>query len=232
MNGKRQAAPMGSDRGWGDEGTGQGLGRLSTGQNPDERMDLRFETSQNRYAEGVAADRVDEAAADPMRRSPRDPRANAPGRSQPWQLLLFRLEERVYGLSITAVERVVNAVELTPLPGAPAAVLGAIDLAGNIVPVLDIRQRFGLPERDVRPSDQLVIARVSGRPAAFLIDEAVDVVERAHRGVTATSDVLPGLVHLAGLTTVDGSLVVIHDLDAFFSHEEMRLLDAATEHGL
>ena len=71
--------------------------------------------------------------------------------SEPAQLVVFRLNGQRYALPLAAVERIVCAVEVTPLPGAPPVVLGVINVAGCVLPVFNIRRRFLLPEREVVP---------------------------------------------------------------------------------
>ncbi|MGH2949493.1 MAG: chemotaxis protein CheW [Solirubrobacteraceae bacterium] len=91
-------------------------------------------------------------------------------------LLAFLVEGRRLALELSAVDRAVRMVAVTPLPGAPDGVLGAVDVAGEIVPVLDVRRRFGLPEREYGPDDALVLARTS-RPVALPVDEVLGLHE-------------------------------------------------------
>lgn len=65
------------------------------------------------------------------------------------QLVVFRLDAQRFALPLTAVERVVRAVAVTLLPDAPAIVLGAIDVHGRVLPVLNVRRRFNLPQREI-----------------------------------------------------------------------------------
>ena len=74
------------------------------------------------------------------------------------QLVVFFLNEQKYALYLPAVERVVSAIEVTPLPQAPDNVLGIINVMGKVIPVVNIRKRFGLPEREIDLSDQFIIA--------------------------------------------------------------------------
>ena len=60
----------------------------------------------------------------------------------PDQIVVFALDEPRYALPLSAVERVVRAVEITPLPKAPEIVLGVINMQGQVVPAVDIRKRF------------------------------------------------------------------------------------------
>ena len=70
------------------------------------------------------------------------------------QLVVFRLGEQRYALTLSVMERIIRAVEVTPLPNAPAIVFGAISLKGNVIPVLNVRQRFRLREREIGVYDQ------------------------------------------------------------------------------
>lgn len=74
------------------------------------------------------------------------------------QSVVFSLDTRLYAISLSAVRRVVQAVELTPLPNAPPIVKGVINLGGLIIPVVNIRRRFRLPERELELSDQFIVA--------------------------------------------------------------------------
>jgi purine-binding chemotaxis protein CheW len=120
-------------------------------------------------------------------------------------------------------------VEITPLPGAPDIVLGAINVEGDIVPVLNIRRRLRLPPQEIRVSDHILIAQVPGRAVALVIDEADDVIEREQSAVIGSDVIVPGLEHIQGIVKLDGGLVLIHDLDKFLSLNEARALDEAIE---
>jgi purine-binding chemotaxis protein CheW len=143
------------------------------------------------------------------------------------QLLIFRLDGRRYALALASVERVVQAVELTPLPGAPAIVAGAVDVEGRILPVFCLRRRLRQPAREIIPSDQLLIARIRERTVALLIDEAQDVIECEPSAVIDPGGIVPGLEQFQGLVQLADGLVLIHDLQKFLSADEALALDCA-----
>ena len=87
------------------------------------------------------------------------------------QLVVFLLNEQRYALYLPVVERVVSAVEVTPLPKAPDIVLGVINMQGKVIPVVNIRRRFGLPERQIDLSDQFIIANTTKRPVVLVASE-------------------------------------------------------------
>jgi purine-binding chemotaxis protein CheW len=65
----------------------------------------------------------------------------------PHQLVVFTLGQQRYGLPLSSVERAARIVEITPLPNAPEIVLGVINVQGRLMPVVNLRHRFRLPER-------------------------------------------------------------------------------------
>ena len=145
------------------------------------------------------------------------------------QHLVFSLDEQLFALRLPAVERVVRAVEVTPLPGAPEIVRGVINVRGQITPVFDLRRRFGLPAREIMPSHHLVIARARTRAVALMVDEVRGVDEGLAEGAVAADEILPGVGHVEGVAKLGGDLIFIHDLDKFLSLEEGRELDGVLE---
>lgn len=143
------------------------------------------------------------------------------------QLVVFLLEGQRYALPLSVVDRFVRAVEITALPGAPRIVLGAIDVAGVVVPVLSLRRRFGLPDRELALTDQFLLARTSARPVALVVDDAVDVAEVPPEAVSAAGQVVPGLEGVQGVARLHDGLVLIHDLERCLSLAEGRVLDEA-----
>lgn len=143
--------------------------------------------------------------------------------------VVFSLDGQRYALPLAAVRRIVRAVEVTPLPGAPAIVLGAIDVEGSVLPVLDIRRRFLLPEREIGPADQFLIASTVRRAVALVIDEAHGVIEREQSAVIDSDRIAPGLEQFRGVVQLDDGLALIHDLEKFLSLDEARALDRAMD---
>lgn len=145
------------------------------------------------------------------------------------QLLLFRLDRQRFALPLTVVERVIRAVEVTPLPGAPAIVLGAINVHGRVLPVLNVRRRFLMPDRDVSPADWFLLAHTARHTVALVIDESEGVLERPQAEVVVSTQIVPGLEPFPGVIRLDDGLVLIHDLERFLSFDEARALDVALD---
>ena len=143
------------------------------------------------------------------------------------QLVVFRLGEQRFALPLAAVERVVRAAEVTPLPKGPAIVMGALDVGGSVLPVLNARRRFQLPEQEISPNHQFVMARTERRKVVLVVDEAEGVIERPASDLVEADEIVPGLAQIQGVVRLDDGLAVIHDLEKFLSLDEERALDEA-----
>jgi purine-binding chemotaxis protein CheW len=143
------------------------------------------------------------------------------------RVVVFRLAGRRYALPLVAVERIVRAVEVVPLPGAPLVVLGLIDMGGRVLPVINLRRRFGLHEREIEVSDQFLIAQTARRPVVLVIDEVEGVVECDPSAIVPSEPIAPGLQLFEGVAILKDGLVLIHDLTRLLSLDEMHALEEA-----
>lgn len=144
-------------------------------------------------------------------------------------LIVFRLDERRYALPLRVVERFVRAVEVTPLPKAPAVVLGAINVHGRVLPVLNVRRRFLMPDREITPADWFLVAHTSRHTVVLVVDESEGLLERSQAEIVLSTQIVPGLEQFPGVVRLDDGLVFIHDLERFLSLEEANALDEAMD---
>lgn len=130
-------------------------------------------------------------------------------------------------LRLSVVERVVRAVYVTPLPGAPAIVSGVVNVQGHVIPVVNMRRRFRLPQREMALTDRLVIAHTAPRAVALVADSVDGVLEHPGPDRVDAETILPGLEYVDGVVKLDDGLILIHDLDRFLSLDEADALDQA-----
>lgn len=128
--------------------------------------------------------------------------------------LIFSLDDQRYALPLSVVERVVRVVELVPMPKAPTAILGVVNIQGRIVPVISVRRQFGFEEREPDLTDQLIIIAVENRATALLVDSVLGVVESSSNRVVPSSVVSPDLNEVEGLMNIEGRTVMIQNLAA------------------
>ena len=163
--------------------------------------------------------------------SPSATALSAPALAAAAKWVVFSLDAGRYALPLATVERIVRAVAVTHLPCAPSLVLGAIDVQGRVLPVFNVRRRFGLPERDIDPADQFVIARSASRTVVLVVDAAQGVLQSPLSDTTSAASIATGLEHIRGVIRLADGLVLIQDLDLFLSAAQSRALDEALERG-
>lgn len=137
------------------------------------------------------------------------------------------LDDMRVALPLPCVERVVRAVYLTLLPDAPEIVLGVVNVQGRVIPAVNMRRRFRLPDREIALTDQLVIAHASQRTVALMADAVSGIFEYAEPDIVGAETILPGLEYIDGVVKLSDGLILIHNLDRFLSLEEAESLDRA-----
>ena len=143
------------------------------------------------------------------------------------QIVVFSLDELLYALPLQAVVRVIHAIEIRHLPKAPEIISGIINVKGQIIPVADIRKRFGLAEREIDLDDRIIIADTGKRQVAILVDSVTGIKDLVPRQLAVAKETLPFAEHLRGVAKVDDELILIYDLEQFLSLEEETVLEQA-----
>ena len=147
-------------------------------------------------------------------------------------LVVFSLEGQRYALPLSAVDRVIHAVEVISLPKAPEMVLGVINMQGRVIPVLDLRKCLRLPPGDMELSDHLIIAHTSRWKVALVVNEVHGIIERSEQEVVAAERIFPGIEHIGGVVKLEDGIMLIHDLEKSISMDEERsLAEAMKEKG-
>ncbi len=163
-------------------------------------------------------------------------RARRPGESvsvSPWapvgtaRLLVFTLDGERHALEVARVVRVLPAVLVRELPGAPAVVRGVFMLAGRLVPLVDPRQPLGRPGRDLRLDDVFVLADTGQRVVALWVDADVKLRDVAEAEIHSVRDAVGEVGKVRGVAQLASGLVLIHDLERFLSADDEGLLASA-----
>lgn len=142
-------------------------------------------------------------------------------------LVMFLLQAERFALLGRAVREIVRSVAVAALPDAPEVVDGVINFRGRIVPVLDVRVRFGFPSRPVDPTQHFILAEASSRLVALRVDQVLDLLEVPADSIESSASVAPGSRRTQGVVRLPDGLLVIHDLERFLSLDEEDALDAS-----
>ena len=107
------------------------------------------------------------------------------------ELCAVRVGGEEYVVDLRRVREVVNPLPVRPVPRAPAAIEGVIDLRGEVIPVVDVRRRFGLEADPASRKAKMVVVRIEGRLLALLVDAVLEVM-RIPRSAIRPAPPLPG----------------------------------------
>lgn len=130
-------------------------------------------------------------------------------------LVGFTIGEVQYAVDILRVREIINPLAIVPLPHAPAAVLGVADHRGQVVPVLDVRRRFGLPAVETSRRTKWIVVQIGERSVGLVVDSVTDVFgagEPDQRSVPeiGVGDAARGI---AAVYSYGGRLVFVLDID-------------------
>lgn len=151
-------------------------------------------------------------------------------------LVGFEVGDVSYAVPIKAVKEIVTPLELTVLPHAPRAVAGVADHRGEVIPIIDLRARFGLEPADDPRRAKWILVEVQGRSVGLAVDKVTEVFgtggqELKEAPALGSGDQTRGIM---GVTTYESHLVFVLDVDRFESLtaelEQGGLLPAAEEH--
>ncbi|MDY0191715.1 MAG: chemotaxis protein CheW [Desulfuromonas sp.] len=140
------------------------------------------------------------------------------------KLIVFALGQLQCGIALEAVERVVRVVEITPLPGVLPMLLGVVNVQGQVVPVVDISQRFGFTLRPVTLSDQLLITKWNGRILALKVDTVCEVCDCPDNSHFSAESIMPNLPFIKGVVKSANGLILIQDLNQLVSAQEYGII--------
>jgi len=143
------------------------------------------------------------------------------------QIVVFTLDQQVYGLPLNKVVRVIHAIEITRLPKSPEIVSGIINVNGRILPVIDVRKRFGLASHEIDMDDQLILADTGKRQVALIVDSVTGVQAIESYQQIDSKETMPFAAFIGGIVKLDTELILIYDLEQFLNLDEEKLLEEA-----
>ena len=130
------------------------------------------------------------------------------------QVVSFRLGEEEYGVNIMTVQEIILVGCITQVPEVPEHVLGVINLRGNVIPILNLRRRFGMPDQAADDATRIVVMNLNGRTVGVVVDGVSEVLRLSNDDVSATPQSLsgPGKDYITGLAHSGERLLILLDM--------------------
>jgi purine-binding chemotaxis protein CheW len=132
----------------------------------------------------------------------------------PTQLISFAIGDDQYGVDIMAVREIKGWTEITHLPRQPDYVRGVLNLRGVIVPIIDLRCRFGQGLTQATPLHIVIIVQIAAKPVGLLADRVLDIVSLDETQIQPVPRIAQAsrVEFLSGLATVEGAMIALIDL--------------------
>jgi purine-binding chemotaxis protein CheW len=147
------------------------------------------------------------------------------------QLVSFKIGVEEFGVDILKVQEINRMLEVTRVPNAPEHVEGVINLRGKVIPIINLRRRFGMERKERDKDTRIVVVELSGKVVGFVVD-AVSEVLRIPRNVTEPPPSLVAGIEAEYITAVgklEDRLLILLDLEKVLSMEEKESLQMMTE---
>ncbi len=147
------------------------------------------------------------------------------------QLVSFVIAEEEFGVDILKVQEIIRPPEITRVPNAPSFVEGVINLRGRIVPIVDLRARFGLPPREQDKDTRIVVVELEEQVTGFQMDAVKEVIRVEQDVIEPPPELAIGIDtdYLKGVAKLEERLLILLDLEEVLSENELIDMAEATE---
>ena len=146
------------------------------------------------------------------------------------QLVVFELANEFYGINIAMVESIIKMQTITQLPQTPSYVKGVTNLRGSVLPVLDLRTRFALPENEDTRQTRIMIVTMGNIKAGIIVDAVSEVLRVSDESI----EPLPPMINsvdsafLKGIVRLEKRLIILLELSRVLNLDEQKSLEALT----
>lgn len=140
---------------------------------------------------------------------------------------VFYIDSQMFAIPLFRIETTVLMVEIDPLPKVPEYILGAINYHGDIIPVVNLRKLFALPDKQEEVTDHLIIAKTPKQTIALWVDVLGEIIEREDADISKSTKFFYKTDFVTSVTKLNDKIVLIQDLDKLLSEKEITLLQLA-----
>jgi purine-binding chemotaxis protein CheW len=151
----------------------------------------------------------------------------AKGEDSLLQLVTFNISEEEFGVDILKVQEIIRTMDITKVPRAPVFVEGVINLRGKVIPILDLRRRFGMQARPHDKQTRIIVIELGSMIVGFVVDGVSEVLRISASTVEPPPAVVSGLEseYISGVGKLEDRLLILLDLDKLLTTSEKDALE-------
>ena len=150
------------------------------------------------------------------------------------QVVSFQLGSEEYGVDISQVQEIIRMVEITHVPRAPRFMEGVINLRGQLIPIIDLRTRFGMRRIDATKSTRIIVTEIGSKRVGIVVDSVSEVNNIPLENVEEAPEMIAGVgtEYIQGVGKMGDRLIIMLDLTMVMSGEEKQELSEIESHAL
>ena len=150
--------------------------------------------------------------------------------AQDVQLVIFKLANEDYGLPIQKVQEIKRMVPVTKLPQTPEFMEGIINLRGRVIPVVDLRKRFGLVAKPAEDDTRIMIIDIGGQTVGIIVDAVNEVVQMPGASIDPPPPTfILEAQYIEGIGKMEDRLVILLNIDRILTSQEAIQLKATAQ---
>lgn len=145
------------------------------------------------------------------------------------QVVSFKIGDEEFGVNILQVQEINRLVQINRVPNAPGFIEGVMNLRGKIVPVVNLRKRFGLPQKEYDKNTRVVVVELNGKTVGFIVDSVSEVLRFSKNDVESPPDLIATIdgEYITGIAKLSERLLILLDLEKVLTVEEKEILKEA-----
>ena len=147
------------------------------------------------------------------------------------QVVGFRIGNETFGVLIASVREIVRVPEITAVPSAPETVEGVINLRGKIIPVMDLRKRFGHVDIQPDKKNRILVVELQGKLVGLIVNAASEVLKIPPSEIEAPGSVFAEgeSSYVTGVGKLKGRLIILLDVSKLLHQQEVKKLEEAAD---
>lgn len=155
------------------------------------------------------------------------PKEEEKGLEKTAQMVGFKIDNEFYGIDIIQVQEIIRMQEITMVPRTPPFIKGVVNLRGKVVPIISLRERFGINEVEHTKDTRIVIVRIDVGLIGFIVDAMAEVIRLPERLIEPTPPTATNIEseYIIGVGKLDDNLIIILDLNMVLTKEKKEFLN-------
>jgi purine-binding chemotaxis protein CheW len=146
------------------------------------------------------------------------------------QLVSFTIGQEEFGLDIQSIQEINRMVEITRVPNSPEFVSGVINLRGKVIPIIDLRKRFGFPPKESDRNTRIIVVELGSMVVGFVVDSVSEVLRIPKSITEPPPSIVAGIgsEYITAVAKLENRLLILLDLERILLKKEKQQLESTT----